>query len=58
MGVVARRAMPVFDRTVEHGLCFLDQALVAVEAEIFAGFRQQLGRIAGMGRVTGRTASF
>ncbi len=49
MGTMARSALPFFDRAVDHGLRFFDEILMAVEAEVLAGFRQELGRIARMG---------
>jgi len=50
--IVAARTLAVPDGAVEDGLVFLDQVLVAAEAEIHAGFRQELRGIARVGRMT------
>ena len=56
MRVVAGRARSVLYGAVEYGLILFDEVLVAVEAERLAGFRQELRRIARVGRMTRRTA--
>jgi len=56
MRVVAGGALPVLDGAVKHGLRFLDEILMAVEAEVLARLRQELRGIARVGRMTGRAA--
>jgi hypothetical protein len=51
MRIVARSALPVFDRAVEHGLGFFNEILVAIEAKFHACLLQELGRIARMRRM-------
>jgi len=54
--IVAGSALPVFYGAVKYGLVLFDQILMAVEAEVLPGIRQEFWRIARMGIMTRRTA--